>query len=225
MSDVSRHAYFYTDTVTFRVEDSLFKVPRDPFELESTVFRDMFLLPTGDLHREEGTSDDNPIYLEGIQKDEFEQLLGVLFHRTHGTSQRSWPETNDQWTTVLRLATLWGFDAVRQAAIDPLKEKMSPVDRVVLGQTYNLDFESWSLPAMNEIVRRQNPISLEEGRHMGLDMALKLASVREQLSFGLQRANQRTCEVVPGRRPSVETLDFKQILRKTFKTSPGLPFA
>ena len=61
------------------VEDYLFKVPRDPFETESTVFRDMFLLPTGDFHTEEGTSDDNPIYLEGVKKDEFELLLRVLF--------------------------------------------------------------------------------------------------------------------------------------------------
>ena len=39
----------------------------------------MFLLPTGDFHTEEGTSDDNPIYLEGVKKDEFELLLRVLF--------------------------------------------------------------------------------------------------------------------------------------------------
>ena len=74
---------------------------------------------------------------------------------------------------------------------------------------------------MNEIVQRPNPINLEEGQRMGLDMALKLASVREKLSFGLVRAGQRTYDVVPGRRLDVETLDFKQILRKTFKTSSG----
>ena len=34
-----------------------------------------------DLHKEEGKSDDNPIYLEGIKKDEFEQFLSVLLHR------------------------------------------------------------------------------------------------------------------------------------------------
>ena len=74
---------------------------------------------------------------------------------------------------------------------------------------------------MNEIVQRPDPINLEEGQRMGLDMALKLASVREKLSFELVRAGQRTYDVVPGLRPDVETLDFKQILRKTFKTSSG----
>ena len=124
-----------------------------------------------------------------------------------------------QWESVPRLTTLWGFDAIRQAAIKHLNDVVSPVGRVVLGQTYNLNFESWSLSAMNEIVQRPNPINLEEGRRMGLDMALKLASVREKLSFGL--AGQRTYDVVPGLSPDVETLDFKQILRNTFKTSSG----
>lgn len=43
----------------------------------------MFLLPTGDLHNEEeaGKSDDNPIHLVGIKKEEFELFLRVLLRR------------------------------------------------------------------------------------------------------------------------------------------------
>jgi hypothetical protein len=40
----------------------------------------MFLLPTG--NHEDGKSDDNPIHLGGIRKDEFELLLSVLLHRS-----------------------------------------------------------------------------------------------------------------------------------------------
>lgn len=118
--------------------------------------------------------------------------------------------------TVLKFATLWGFDAIRQVAIDRLKDRVSPVGKIVLGYAYDLDFESWSLPAMNEIVRRQQPISLEAGQRMGLDVTLKLASVREQISWSRSSGSYR-----PGRRPNVEALDFTQILRETFKTSSG----
>lgn len=41
----------------------------------------MFLLPVGDSCVAEGRNDEDPIHLIGIQKDEFEQLLSVLFHR------------------------------------------------------------------------------------------------------------------------------------------------
>ena len=126
------------------------------------------------------------------------------------------PETIDQWTIILKLAILWGFNAVYERAIDHLKDEVSPVGRVVLGQTYNLHFESWILPAMNEIMRRKEPISLEEGRLLGLDMALRLASVREQISVPRLFSSY---DIVPGSRPNVGTLDFKPILRETFKMS------
>lgn len=126
------------------------------------------------------------------------------------------PETIDQWTIILKLAILWGFNTIYERAIDHLKDEVSPVGRVILGQTYNLDFESWILPVMNEIMRRKEPISLEEGRLLGLDMALRLASVREQISVPRLFSSY---DIVPGSRPNVGTLDFKPILRETFKMS------
>lgn len=137
--------------------------------------------------------------------------------RTHGVYQNSLPETSDQWTFVLKLASLWGFDTIRQIAIDHLKKSVSAVDRIVLAEMYDLDFESWSLHAMHVIVRRHRPISVAEGQRIGIEMALKLASVRERAQSELLQAQWKA----PGRRPNVETLDFTQILRETFKRSSG----
>lgn len=61
--------------------DCLFKVPREPLEAESIVFRDMFLLPQGDEDKVEGLSDENPVVLQGIKQDQFEHLLTVLLSR------------------------------------------------------------------------------------------------------------------------------------------------
>ena len=63
------------------MEDCLFRVPREPLEEESTVFGDMFLLPQGEQVVVEGLSDENPVVLQGINRDEFESLLKALLYR------------------------------------------------------------------------------------------------------------------------------------------------
>ncbi|KAI5983224.1 hypothetical protein EDD15DRAFT_2376797 [Pisolithus albus] len=80
--EVQRHACFYMESVTFLVEDCLFKVPREPFEKESAIFCDMFALPQDDGEIVEGLSDEAPIQLFRVNKEDFEQLLNsALFSR------------------------------------------------------------------------------------------------------------------------------------------------
>ena len=64
------------------MKDSLFRVPREPLEEESIAFADMFLLPQGEQVIVEGQSDENPIVLQGIEKDDFESLLKALLYRS-----------------------------------------------------------------------------------------------------------------------------------------------
>ena len=54
----------------------------EPFQQESTVFRDMFSMPQGSQNMVEGLSDDKPIRLDGVAKNDFEQLLKALFRRS-----------------------------------------------------------------------------------------------------------------------------------------------
>ncbi|KAI6137464.1 hypothetical protein EDD17DRAFT_1501728, partial [Pisolithus thermaeus] len=165
------------------VEDSLFKVPREPFEKESEVFCDMFSLPQGSSVVVEGTGDENPIRIDRTSKDDFEQLLKALLHRKYG-SQPNLPHGIEQWTSVLKLSTAWNFERLRQAAIDALTESgIGAVDRV-LSQRYYI--KNWLLPALNELARRPEPITLEEAQRMGIDIALKLASVRERVTVTVQ---------------------------------------
>ncbi|KAG8217093.1 hypothetical protein J3R82DRAFT_5120 [Butyriboletus roseoflavus] len=128
--------------------------------------------------------------------------------------QKPLPETNAQWTSVLKLAIIWGFDTIRDAALRRLR-KLSAVERVRLGEDFDLDFESWLLPAMHEIVRRHEPLSVEDAQRMGLETTLKLASARECVS------SDRFISHVTGRmrRPNVDDIDFLPLLRKTFRGS------
>lgn len=61
-----------------QVENRLYKVPKRKFVDGSEVFRDMFALPA-DSTTVEGQTDEKPIVLESIKKDEFEPLLHVMF--------------------------------------------------------------------------------------------------------------------------------------------------
>jgi hypothetical protein len=60
------------------VEDTLFKLPRYLFEESSDVFRDMFQLPAPEGIPPDGSSDEQPLVLEGIRKADFRLLLEAL---------------------------------------------------------------------------------------------------------------------------------------------------
>ncbi|KAI6140407.1 hypothetical protein BKA82DRAFT_2823218 [Pisolithus tinctorius] len=131
----SRHSDFYISTVIFLVEDSLFRVPREPFQQESDVFCDIFPCHkvTELLWRDQATK--IPIQLHGTSKDDFEQLLKVLLHRKYG-SQPNLPQSIEQWTSVLKLSTAWSFEKLRQVSINALMESgIGAVDRVVLSHS------------------------------------------------------------------------------------------
>ncbi|KAI6009572.1 hypothetical protein F5J12DRAFT_824261 [Pisolithus orientalis] len=193
----SRHSDFYISTVIFLVEDSLFRVPREPFQQESDVFCDMFSLPQGDGIIVEGSSDEIPIQLHGTSKDDFEQLLKALLHRKYG-SQPDLPQSIEQWTSVLKLSTAWSFETLHQVSINALMESgIGAVDRAVLSQQY--DIKGWLLPALNEWAKRPEPITLEEVNRVGIDIAIRLASVRERVTV---KASCSCCR--PTRKPKNE---------------------
>lgn len=61
-----------------QVEDTLFKVPRIRFEVDSKVFASMFLLPPGEA-AVEGVDEKFPIKLEGIRHRDFRNLLHAIY--------------------------------------------------------------------------------------------------------------------------------------------------
>lgn len=83
-----------------------------------------------------------------------------------------------EWTSVLRLASLWSFDGLRDIAITNLTELLKdPVEKASLAGEFEVD--EWLLPALNELAQREEPIGVEEARRLGWELALKIAAVRE----------------------------------------------
>ncbi|KAI6040610.1 hypothetical protein EDC04DRAFT_2602387 [Pisolithus marmoratus] len=215
-----KHPELYIDTVTFLVENCLFKVPRKTLEEESTVFRDMFLLPQPDIAMIEGLDDARPVVLQGISKDDFESLLKALLYRQHGQNKGQDLLTN-QWVSVLKLSTMWEFANLRAAAISWLDTsdaslcRPDPVERVALATQY--DIKEWLLPSLLALARRPDPIGVEEGRRLGIETALKLASVREKLK--LESVSEVSKRLAVGDRDSTAArLDFTPMIQKVFES-------
>ena len=83
------------------------------------------------------------------------------------------------WTSVLKLSTMWGFDLLRDLAIRTMTELpgVSPVEKAALANEYKID--QWLLPALKELAQREEPISINEAHRLGWEMALQMAAVRE----------------------------------------------
>jgi len=153
----------------------------------------MFALPPTD-EGIEGQSDDRPIHLEGVKKDDFKQLLKLLYPRYHRHLFEIIPVLNelcsrkfatpfefstDQWTSVLELSTKWAMDGVRNFAINKLyaKLRMSPHELILLGKKFNV--EEFLFVGVETLIRRAKPLDEEDVRRIGIAEVLKIASIRE----------------------------------------------
>jgi len=84
----------------------------------------------------------------------------------------------DEWTSVLKLSTLWGFRELRQRALDALVQMpIHPADKVVLAREY--DVERWLVDGYMELVKRDTGLSSEEKKKLGYESSLRVYEKRE----------------------------------------------
>ena len=62
-----------------KVENTLFQVLRNGFNIPGTPFEAMFTLPQTQTNGIEGSSLENPIHLPGIKEDHFRSFLRILY--------------------------------------------------------------------------------------------------------------------------------------------------
>ncbi|KAL5532891.1 hypothetical protein ACEPAF_4665 [Sanghuangporus sanghuang] len=168
-----RDNHYYFTLTTFEVEDIMFRVPRLPFEAESQIFRDMFALPT-DVPAD-GNSDEMPLVLHGVSAKDFRAFLKVLFDPAHAPQIEP---TQDEWTSVMRLAHMWCCDRLFALAISKLDMLIAdPVAKIVLAKTFGI--KDWLLPAYFELATRKESFTLEEANKLGIECLVRLAEVRE----------------------------------------------
>ncbi|KIM82558.1 hypothetical protein PILCRDRAFT_820414 [Piloderma croceum F 1598] len=185
-----RDSLYYWDSVTFLVEGVLFKVPRRYFEKNSNIWSDVFTLPLGS-NQAEGSSDENPIRLESISSIDFQRLLMVMY--PENSLSQCVKMNQDQWVSVLKLSTMWGFDEIRKKAIAELsKINMDTLDKVVLARSYSVG--DWLYEGYTALVKREASLSFEEAERLGYEIAFRLCQRREaafrKAGFNLHRSFQ-----------------------------------
>jgi hypothetical protein len=93
--------------------------------------------------------------------------------------------TWQQWASVLKLSTIWGFHAVREKAVQGLSLlSLEPIDKLILAKKYHVD--AWLVPVLQVLARREESLSLDEARRLtkvvGWEFVVHLGRVRETYS-------------------------------------------
>ncbi|KII95603.1 hypothetical protein PLICRDRAFT_150407 [Plicaturopsis crispa FD-325 SS-3] len=175
-----------------KVEDTLFKVPKRCFANRSEIFNTIFALPPGDRGTTDGTSDEKPFVLERVNKVDFENLMKAMYPlispptlATKARGDRNGPSevslSLDEWISVLKLSTMWGFFDIRQHAIMQLtpllEDEAAVVDKLVFAKTYKVS--DWLSTGYHTLARRQGLLSKEERMRLTDDTAIRVYEVRE----------------------------------------------
>jgi len=129
---------------------------------------------------------------------------------------------SEEWISVLKLSNMWQFQQVRTLALQKLPYRWvrkSAAEKVALAFQY--DIEQWLIPGLNQLARRQEPISVEDVQLLGLDVALKVAAIRE--SHVSQNPGNSGRVVTLGTR-NARQVDFTPIIKKTFELPGALEF-
>ncbi|KAF9050394.1 hypothetical protein BJ165DRAFT_1000319 [Panaeolus papilionaceus] len=110
---------FYCENVVLKVEDTLFCVPKTGLVKSGTFFDGLFNQDASEIaiSPSQGSSDEDPIVLDGVSKDHFQDLLRLIFPFCGVDS----PNTDEQWLGILHLATQWDIFHIREAALKHLE--------------------------------------------------------------------------------------------------------
>ncbi|KAG8944116.1 hypothetical protein FRC04_002154 [Tulasnella sp. 424] len=199
--------------IVFEVEGVLFGLPRSQV-MASEVFRDML----NDEHLgspREGT-EENPIRMEKISQVSLSQVKAfhkvmncrsvfcsgiaefwstMLIHLGNGSGRRFDAEPTlsvKQWSEALQLATKWGFKTLRKFIIEHLDSLLNePLSRIELADQCNV--KEWLHPAYAKLCAQETPLTVNEGKVLGLERFAALCRIREEeLKSGGYRGGSRS---------------------------------
>jgi hypothetical protein len=83
-----------------------------------------------------------------------------------------------EWTSILKLSTMWEFDEIRKIAIANLEElPIDVVETIVMARDYHIT--AWFIPSLNKYAKLDRPISVEDMDRLGLEYILKVVEARQ----------------------------------------------
>ncbi|KAF7966344.1 hypothetical protein HWV62_38969 [Athelia sp. TMB] len=159
-----KHERFYLPLkhVYFLVDNTIYSVPRAPFDSQSSAF-------VG-----KGLTEQEPFVLEHITVTEFDHFLSILYPSDYGLYTAT---SVHDWSVILRLADTWGFRSIRALAVKQLEPIASAVDKVALGKQFGI--EEWILDGYWALCARREPLIEEEGLRLGVRDVVRIFTTRE----------------------------------------------
>ncbi|KAL4245353.1 hypothetical protein ABKN59_009791 [Abortiporus biennis] len=174
---VKRHPTYYLQggDVIFLVQSYLFRVHRYFFERESAWFREKLGVPAAAGQTAKGSSDANPYPLDDVNADDFVRFLWVFYNPVYSI----YDATVDDWEAILKQAYDWRFAEVKKLCCRELEKfSIEAVRKIAMYQAYDID-KKLLIPSYTALTLRRDPISIREGRQLGLETAMLLATARE----------------------------------------------
>ncbi|KZT41968.1 hypothetical protein SISSUDRAFT_981147 [Sistotremastrum suecicum HHB10207 ss-3] len=154
-----------------KVQNTLFCVHRHFFLKHSTAFTDALEFP-----QLVGSSPSMPCRLVRVTVEEFECLLDYFYECILSVDDIP----IGKWVLLLRAATSYSFTRPREIAMRIIQSKFSIiplVDRIILAEQCGIT--EWLESSWEEFIRRNEPMSLEEGMRFGMETVIKVAAARE----------------------------------------------
>ena len=84
------------------------------------------------------------------------------------------------WSAALKLSTMWGFQEIRDKAIQVLDGMLRtlPIQKISMGIEYRV--QMWLLDGYGELIRREEKPLEAEAKELGFETAWKIGQVREE---------------------------------------------
>ena len=96
----------------------------------------------------------------------------------------------EEWISVLNLSSRLEFASIRDLAVNNIAPMASAIDKALLGKRHGV--KPWVMDAYGELCTREKPVSIEEGRRLGVDLVVKINELRHELFFNATSAAHKS---------------------------------
>jgi hypothetical protein len=90
-------------------------------------------------------------------------------------------ETLEGWASIFKVAIMFEFDCIRQLAASHLERIASPIDKIIYGRLHP-DYDRWRKDGYVHLCKRDKPVTMDEGRRLGLEDVILIGQVRHRTS-------------------------------------------
>jgi hypothetical protein len=88
--------------------------------------------------------------------------------------------TVSEWTSILKLSTMWDFAGLRQLTIKQMsKTQLTTPQRIELARQYHI--KEWFLPSLNWYARQAHPVTEQDVAILGWDYILRILQARDNM--------------------------------------------